>query len=144
MFVFGGRVIALVVYQDEVSSEIRTLAREQDEPISIMGEEFDRYKNAQKKVKDIVQKAVELGVFQITPILTGRCIAKINEKNLEKKLQRLQKISKQAAAQSGRGVVPVVNSILKFDVALEKLAFGANKHASGTDIVSGPRKNRAQ
>lgn len=73
------------------------------------------------KLEFIVQKAVELGVFKITPILTSRCIAKINEKNLEKKLIRLQKISKQAAAQSGRGIIPVVDSVLKFDVALKKI-----------------------
>ena len=37
----------------------------------------------------------------------------INKKNAEKKLIRFQKIAKQAAAQSGRGIVPKINDILK-------------------------------
>lgn len=53
-----------------------------------------------------VQKAVELGVTQITPLITERCVVQFKG---EKKLQRLlhwQKIAQHAAEQSGRTVLP--------------------------------------
>lgn len=58
-----------------------------------------------------VQKAVELGVNQITPIMTERCVVQLKG---EKKLQRLQhwqKIIQHAAEQSGRTVLPELNEI---------------------------------
>ena len=58
-----------------------------------------------------VQKAVELGVSQITPLITERCVIKFNE---EKKLQRLghwQNIAVHAAEQSGRTRLPSLTDI---------------------------------
>ncbi len=71
------------------------------------------------KLELIIQKSVELGVFAIVPILTRRCVATINEKNIEKKLLRFRKIAKQAASQSQRGVVPLVMPALSFFDAIE-------------------------
>lgn len=60
-----------------------------------------------------LEKAIELGVKTITPILTERTIKKgIN-------LERLQKIAKEAAEQSGRGVIPKILELIKFNKALE-------------------------
>jgi 16S rRNA (uracil1498-N3)-methyltransferase len=58
-----------------------------------------------------VQKAVELGVNRITPIMTERCVVQFKG---EKKLQRLlhwQKIAQHAAEQSGRTVLPELTEI---------------------------------
>jgi 16S rRNA (uracil1498-N3)-methyltransferase len=58
-----------------------------------------------------VQKAVELGATQITPLCTARCVVQFNG---DKKMQRLthwQKIAQHAAEQSGRTIVPKLADI---------------------------------
>ena len=61
------------------------------------------------KIDDVVQKAVELGVYEITPFLSARCISRPDEKSMAKKRARWQKIADNAASQSRRGVIPRVN-----------------------------------
>ncbi len=60
------------------------------------------------KIDDVVQKAVELGVTEITPFLSARCISRPDEKSMQKKLARWQKIADNAASQSRRGILPRV------------------------------------
>lgn len=63
------------------------------------------------KMELVIQKSVELGVFDITPIEMKRCIVKLNGKDKEKKVQRWQKIAEVAAKQSGRNIIPKINEI---------------------------------
>lgn len=60
------------------------------------------------KLETVVQKAVELGAYEIWPVESRYCVAKWDGKSREKKLARLQKIALEAAMQSGRGIVPRV------------------------------------
>ncbi len=64
------------------------------------------------KAEDIIQKCVELGVFEITPTLTKRSISRPDEKQAAKKNARYNKIALEAAQQSGRGIVPRVNKMI--------------------------------
>ncbi len=58
------------------------------------------------------QKATEIGVSEITPMITERTVKTgLNE-------ERLQKIIKEAAEQSGRGILPILHSALKLEEAL--------------------------
>jgi 16S rRNA (uracil1498-N3)-methyltransferase len=57
----------------------------------------------------VLQKSVELGVSDITPLFTERCGVKLNGERLDKKQQQWQKIVIAACEQSGRSVVPVVH-----------------------------------
>lgn len=63
------------------------------------------------KMELIVQKSVELGVHEITPVEMKRCVVKIEEKSKSKKIERWQKISEVAAKQSGRDIIPKINNI---------------------------------
>ncbi len=63
-----------------------------------------------------IQKAVELGVSEITPLFTERCGVKLDADRLEKKREQWQKIVISACEQSGRSVVPPVH----MPVTLEK------------------------
>ncbi|MGR8929267.1 MAG: 16S rRNA (uracil(1498)-N(3))-methyltransferase [Gammaproteobacteria bacterium] len=58
-----------------------------------------------------VQKAVELGVAQLTPLLTERCVAKLNEDKKQQRWQHWQHIVQHAAEQSGRTRLPVFGPI---------------------------------
>lgn len=71
------------------------------------------------KLDMIVQKAVELGVSEIVPVLTARCVSRPDKKSFEKKRARLQKIAAEAAKQSGRGIIPKVGEIIKFEAYLK-------------------------
>ncbi len=72
------------------------------------------------KMELIIQKAVELGVSQIVPVMTKRVIVKTgSEEKGARKLERWQSIAKSAAEQSGRGVIPQVCETVSFDKALE-------------------------
>ena len=64
------------------------------------------------KMELVIQKSVELGAFDITPIEMKRCIVKLNDKEKNKKLQRWQKISEVAAKQCGRNIIPKINHII--------------------------------
>lgn len=61
------------------------------------------------KIDDVVQKAVELGAYEITPFLSARCISRPDGKSMDKKIARWQKIADNAASQARRGVIPRVN-----------------------------------
>ena len=63
------------------------------------------------KMELIIQKAVELGVSEITPVNMSRCIVKLDGKEQKKKIERWQKISEVAAKQSGRDIIPKINNI---------------------------------
>ncbi|MCQ8128069.1 16S rRNA (uracil(1498)-N(3))-methyltransferase [Methylomonas rivi] len=58
-----------------------------------------------------VQKAVELGVAQLTPLFTERCVAKLNDDKKQQRLQHWRHIVQHAAEQSGRTRVPVMDEI---------------------------------
>lgn len=73
------------------------------------------------KMELIVQKAVELGVYEIIPVKMNRTIVKIeNEKKELNKLNRWQTIANEASKQSRRGILPKVNRILSFKQAVEQ------------------------
>ncbi|KID55263.1 16S rRNA methyltransferase [Pseudoalteromonas luteoviolacea] len=61
------------------------------------------------KMDFTIQKSVELGVSEITPLFTTRCGVKLSGERLAKKHQQWQKIAISAAEQSGRNYVPVVH-----------------------------------
>jgi len=56
-----------------------------------------------------IQKATELGVTQITPIISERCEVRLKDERAEKRQAHWQQIAVSACEQCGRSVVPVVN-----------------------------------
>lgn len=62
-----------------------------------------------------IQKAVELGVTEITPLFTERCGVKLDAERLQKRTEQWQKIAISACEQSGRSVVPTVHTAINLD-----------------------------
>ncbi len=60
------------------------------------------------KMELVIQKSVELGVYEIYPTEMKRCIVKLKEQEANKKIARWQKISEVAAKQSGRNIIPQI------------------------------------
>ncbi len=73
------------------------------------------------KMDTVVQKCVELGVFDIHPVLTERCISRPDAKSAAKKVKRLQKIADEAAKQSRRGILPKVYDLTPYRDALKSI-----------------------
>lgn len=67
------------------------------------------------KMDFTIQKSVELGVTEITPLFTERCGVKLSGERLEKKHQQWQKIAIAAAEQSGRNVVTTIHPPIKLE-----------------------------
>lgn len=64
------------------------------------------------KMELIIQKAVELGVWEIIPVATKRAVVKLDKKKEEGKLKRWNAIAESAAKQSGRLIVPEVKPVM--------------------------------
>ncbi len=66
-----------------------------------------------------LQKSIEVGVSEYIPITTSRTVVRFEENGspleLEKRIQRYQKIARDAAEQSERGVVPIVKDVLSLE-----------------------------
>ncbi len=73
------------------------------------------------KLELIIQKCVELGVYEIVPIETKFCVSRINDKT-SKKVKRLNTISETAAKQSKRGLIPNIAEPIKFKQSLDMIA----------------------
>ena len=72
------------------------------------------------KLEHVIQKATELGAFEIVAFPSNRCVSRPDEKSLTKKLERWQKIAASAAEQSGRGRIPEVIVLNSYQAALER------------------------
>lgn len=74
------------------------------------------------KMELIIQKAVELGVYEIIPVAAKRCVVKLDDKKAAGKIQRWQGIAEAAAKQSKRGIIPQVSEVMSFADAVRKAA----------------------
>lgn len=73
------------------------------------------------KAELIVQKAVELGAYEVIFIMTHRCVSKPDDKSFAKKLERYNKISLEAAKQSQRGIIPQIKGILSYKQTFDEI-----------------------
>lgn len=103
----------------EIDTEIvdRT-ERQPSSPAIVLGQGLPK----SDKMDLIVQKATELGVSSLVPLITERTIVKVKDE--EKRITRWQKIAREAAMQSGRPDIPPVKTIRSFNEYIRTLATG--------------------
>ena len=70
------------------------------------------------KMELIVQKAVELGTFEIIPVAMKNCVVKLDAKKTESKVKRWQGIATSAAKQAKRMIIPKVTAPMSFAEAI--------------------------
>src|SRR3989344_1684412 len=97
--------------KDSIEAEVLSVNRNQNEP----ERHVVLYCSVLKKenFELVAQKATEVGVKEIVPIITERTV------KLNLNIERLEKIIKEAAEQSGRGIVPVLHKPIEFEKALD-------------------------
>ena len=71
------------------------------------------------KMELILQKAVELGVYEVIPVASKRAVVKLDEKKAKNKVQRWQQIAEAAAKQSKRGIIPRVREVMGYKEAVD-------------------------
>lgn len=76
------------------------------------------------KLEQVVQKAVELGVSEIVPFESSRCIKRPKEDRREKQIARLNKIAIEAAKQCGRLILPRVLDTVSFSELISRMEKG--------------------
>ena len=98
------------------------------------------------KLEHVIQKATELGAYEIVAFPSARCVSRPDDKSLKKKLERWQKIAASAAEQSGRGRIPQVLVLPSYRQALERAAqadkailFYENEEAVTLRMIPGTR-----
>ena len=88
----------------------------------------------EQKMSFVLQKATELGVDEIVPILTSRSIVKIDGKE-DKKIKRWNLICKEASEQSKRLEIPKISNIKKIkDLTLDGLKIVCSTKEQNTTI----------
>ena len=85
------------------------------------------------KMELIIQKAVELGAYEIIPVSMKNCVVKLDAKKAENKVRRWQEIAKSAAKQSKRSLIPEIRTPLTYRQAVEA--------AKELDVVFIPYEN---
>ncbi len=89
------------------------------------------------KLEHVIQKATELGAYEIVAFPSARCVSRPDAKSLQKKQERWQKIAASASEQSGRGHIPQVITLGSFNEAISRaiqadkaILFYENEHAT--------------
>lgn len=113
----GGRYAA----QLESGESVRVGARLANEPRAL---EVTLAQGLAKgeKMDLIVQKATELGVSRIVPLVTERAVVKLSAERGASRVERYRKIAQEAARQCGRADVPAVEEPLSLSAALDAAA----------------------
>lgn len=71
------------------------------------------------KMELIVQKAVELGVYEVIPVAAARCVVRLDDRKAEARVSRWQGIAEAAAKQSRRAVIPCVHGVMGMREAVD-------------------------
>ena len=74
------------------------------------------------KMELVIQKAVELGVYEVIPLAAKRSVVKLDAKKEKAKLVRWQGVAEAAAKQSRRSVIPQVRGMMNLKEAVEYAA----------------------
>lgn len=73
-----------------------------------------------ERMEWVIQKSVELGVTRIVPLITDRCVVRLDPDRMLKKMQQWHAIAIGACEQCGRNQIPQIDSPIKFDSYLQK------------------------
>ena len=115
-FLYHCRILELT------EEEIRCEILKKEEPDSELASSVTLFMGLPKgdKFELILQKAVELGVSEVVPVLTKRTVSRPEPKKAESKRKRWQAIAEAAAKQSKRAVIPEVGGLVSFAEALKR------------------------
>lgn len=71
------------------------------------------------RMETVIEKAVELGVYEIIPVAMKYCVVKLDAKKEAAKVARWQKQAEAAAKQSKRSIIPKIHPVMSYKEAVE-------------------------
>lgn len=71
------------------------------------------------RMETVIEKAVELGVYEIIPVAMKYCVVKLDAKKETAKVARWQKQAEAAAKQSKRSIIPKIHPVMSYKEAVE-------------------------
>jgi 16S rRNA (uracil1498-N3)-methyltransferase len=117
----GGEYHAEIQHIDKKGVEVRITSFVPQEVESSLNLWLAQGMARGEKMDFIVQKAVELGVKKIIPLVTERCTIKLNQEREQKRLQHWQSIMISACEQSGRNRLAEIEAPMLFEEGLYHL-----------------------
>ena len=118
----GAGMEALCTVQDAKSWELTVEERRESESEARVRVSVYMAFSKGDKLEHVIQKATELGAYEIVAFPSARCVSRPDDKSLKKKLERWQKIAASAAEQSGRGRIPEIFTLPSYAAALQRAA----------------------
>lgn len=125
LFLFDGRGLEYSAILEDVAKRsstvrlVKSLNVDNESPLSITllqgvsrGERMDY----------ALQKAVELGVHHIIPVITDRCNVSLSGDRADKRLAHWQGIITSACEQSGRSILPILSNVTQLEEAINNCA----------------------
>ena len=71
------------------------------------------------RMETVIEKAVELGVYEIIPVAMKYCVVKLEGKKAAQRVQKWQAQAETAAKQSKRSIIPKIHEVVSFKEALK-------------------------
>lgn len=102
-------------------ASVRILRKEATDNESPLNITLVQAVSAAERMDFTLQKSVELGVAEIRPVISERCVVRLSGERAEKRVARWQEIVVSACEQSGRNIVPKVLPLTTYAQALQQL-----------------------
>ena len=102
-------------------ASVRILREEATDNESLLNITLVQAVSAAERMDFTLQKSVELGVAEIRPVISERCVVRLSGERAEKRVARWQEIVVSACEQSGRNIVPKVLPLTTYAQALQQL-----------------------
>lgn len=117
----GKSYLALPEVLEKRRASVRILREEAADNESPLNITLVQAVSAAERMDFTLQKSVELGVAEIRPVISERCIVRLSGERAEKRVARWQEIVVSACEQSGRNIVPKVLPLTTYAQALQQL-----------------------
>ncbi|KZC87403.1 RNA methyltransferase, RsmE family [Neisseria flavescens] len=117
----GKAYLALPEVLEKRRASVRILREEATDNESPLNITLVQAVSAAERMDFTLQKSVELGVAEIRPVISERCVVRLSGERAEKRVVRWQEIVVSACEQSGRNIVPKVLPLTTYAQALQQL-----------------------
>lgn len=117
----GKAYLALPEVLEKRRASVRILREEATDNESPLNITLVQAVSAAERMDFTLQKSVELGVAEIRPVISERCVVRLSGERAEKRVARWQEIVVSACEQSGRNIVPKVLPLTTYAQALQQL-----------------------
>ncbi|MCK5639693.1 MAG: 16S rRNA (uracil(1498)-N(3))-methyltransferase, partial [Gammaproteobacteria bacterium] len=140
----GGEYEATLIHADKHEATIHVGKHSPDELESPLDVTLIQGISRGERMDYTIQKAVELGVNRIVPVISKRTVVKLDATRSSKRQAHWQAIVNSACEQCGRNRVPVVSDIIKLEQYLSTASEGLKlilDHRANTSLISQKKEN---